>query len=99
MQRVSISVLGLVVSLAIGGCGEADKIQNKITCASVCNRYKDCFDSNYDVGKCTDNCEAEANTNNDKDRRLEECDSCIDGQSCTGAAFNCATQCAGIIVQ
>jgi hypothetical protein len=99
MQSTSIRVLGLALALLTFSCGEADKVENKITCASVCNRYKDCFDSDYDVGNCTDSCEAEANSNNDKDRRLEECDTCIDGQSCTGAAFSCATECAGIIAQ
>lgn len=99
MKTASMRMLGFALVLALVGCGEAQKIENKITCASVCNRYKDCFDSNYDVDKCKDSCEAEADANNDKQQRLDACDSCIDGESCTGAAFNCSTQCAGIIIQ
>ncbi len=99
MQRTALAILALISTFALPSCSAADKVQNKVSCSTVCNRYKDCFDSNYDVGKCTDNCESQADTNGDKDRKLDECNSCIGGQSCTGAAFNCATQCSGIIVQ
>jgi hypothetical protein len=91
-------ILG-AVGLASLGCEAADKIENKITCSSVCNRYKDCFDSDYNVDSCVDSCESEANASEDKDRKLEQCDACIDGQSCTAAAFGCATECGGIIIQ
>ncbi len=100
MRQGLVVVLGLVLGLSAASCGdEVDKIDNKITCSSVCNRYKDCFDSDYDVEQCTDTCEAEANNDNDKEQRLEDCDDCIDGESCSGAAFGCATECTGIIVQ
>lgn len=88
----------MLCTLAFAGCGEADKIENKITCSQVCNRYKDCFDSSYDTNACTDRCEAESNANEDKDRRLEQCDTCIDDRSCSSAAFKCTTECAGIIL-
>lgn len=87
------------VALSLLGCEATDKIENKITCSGVCNRYKDCFDSDYNVESCTESCESEANASEDKDRKLEQCDTCIDDESCTAAAFGCATECAGIIVQ
>ncbi|HEY5960138.1 MAG TPA: hypothetical protein VIV60_26475 [Polyangiaceae bacterium] len=92
-----ILVLATLIA-GVPGCKESDKIENKITCGDVCNRYKDCFNKDYDVDKCKSSCEADANADEDKDRRLEECNDCIDGQSCTGAAFGCATDCAGILV-
>ena len=99
MHSASIRSLAFVLGLTVLNCSAADKVQNKVTCSSVCNRYKDCFDNNYDVGKCTDSCAADANTNADKDRQLNQCNDCIDGQSCTGAAFSCTTECAGIVAQ
>ncbi|HET9954880.1 MAG TPA: hypothetical protein VFQ61_10265 [Polyangiaceae bacterium] len=86
-----------VAALSIVGCSAADKVENKISCNSVCNRYKDCFDSDYDVDACSDRCEAETNADEDKDRRLEVCKACIDDRSCSSATFNCATDCAGVI--
>lgn len=93
------SLLGLLALELALSCGAADKVENKITCSSVCNRYKECFKSDYDVKSCTDKCESEANASEDKDRRLERCDSCIDGQSCAGATLDCADDCAGIVIQ
>lgn len=78
-------------------CGAADTIENKITCAQVCERYQECFDSDYDVDSCADSCEEEASSDEDKDRRLEMCDACIDELSCTEAVFSCTTDCAGVI--
>ena len=42
------------------GCGEAvDELTNNVNCASVCDRYAECFDSDFDVEGCTDRCEDE----------------------------------------
>lgn len=82
---------------AIAACGAADEVENKITCRQVCDRYKECFDSDYDVNDCADSCEDEANSDEDKDQRLESCDACIDDRSCSEAVFNCTTECAGVI--
>lgn len=94
----ALVILTSIAFLSLG-CEATDKVENKVTCSSVCNRYKDCFDSDYNVDSCTNSCESEANASEDKDRKLEQCDTCIDDQSCTAAAFDCATECAGIIVQ
>jgi hypothetical protein len=98
MRRIATILAVLTVGLAAVSCDAADKVENKITCADVCNRYKDCFDSDYDVDECTDECEAEANSDEDKDQRLEDCDECIDDESCTSSAFECSTECAGVIL-
>jgi hypothetical protein len=98
MRKVAMALVGIALALGLMSCSTADKIENKITCSDVCNRYRDCFNANYDTAACSDKCEAEANTNQDKDRRLELCNTCIDDQSCTSAVYDCATDCAGIIV-
>jgi hypothetical protein len=87
--------IGLCAVLA---CDDAsDAIENTITCADVCERYRDCLDDDYDVSACTDRCEADASSDEDKEARLEECDECIEDRSCTGAVFACAAECAGVI--
>lgn len=99
-HRVSLSlgfVLGLCFLGGAGGCSAEDVISNTIDCNDVCNRYKDCFDSDYDVSTCTEECEADASADDDKERRLEMCDACIDGLSCSETVFECASDCAGIV--
>jgi hypothetical protein len=80
------------------GCGEAvDEVTNTVNCASVCDRYAECFDSDFDVEGCTDRCEDDADASENREQRLEACNSCIDDRSCTSATFACATECAGIV--
>lgn len=94
VRRLVILALGVAAAL---GCSAVDEISNKIDCHSVCKRYSDCFDADYDVSACTDKCESDANSSQDRDARLERCDNCIDDRSCTDATFNCASDCAGIV--
>lgn len=83
---------------ALVACGdEADEVTNRITCGDVCNRYADCFDDDYDVDACVDRCEDEATPDEEKEAELEECDACIDDESCTAAVFECTTECAAFV--
>ena len=84
--------------LATIGCSDTvDEISNKIDCRQVCQRYADCFKSDYDVDGCSDKCENSADSDEARERKLETCDACIDDRSCTDATFNCADECIGIV--
>jgi hypothetical protein len=87
----------LALAWAVSACDATDSVTNRITCGDVCERYRDCFDEDYDVDGCTDRCENAATANEDRARRLEICDACIDDRSCTEATFNCSADCAGIV--
>jgi hypothetical protein len=95
--------LGLSFALALApvallGCSDTvDEITNKIDCHQVCQRYADCFKSDYDVDGCTDKCENSADDDAQRQRKLQACDSCIDDRSCNDATFNCAADCLGIV--
>lgn len=99
------SRLGYVLALALPltlvtviGCSEAvDDINNSIDCNTVCQRYADCFNADYDVDGCSDKCENRAGSDEDLQRQLRSCDACIDDRSCTSATFACADDCAGIV--
>ena len=90
-------VCGLSCVAAIACGDEADEITNTITCADVCQRYSDCFDEDYDVDACTDSCENSTTPNEEKEAELEECDACIEGESCTGALVGCTAECAQFV--
>jgi hypothetical protein len=93
---VAVAVVSLLASVV--GCSEAaDEVTNTIDCGEVCERYSDCFDADYDVEGCIDRCENSADASEDKERRLEMCDACIDDRSCSSATFNCTDDCVGIV--
>jgi hypothetical protein len=80
------------------GCGDdPEEVVNRVTCGDVCQRYSDCFDSDYDVEACTDRCTNDTTASEEKEERLELCDACIDDESCTGAVFDCTVECAPIV--
>lgn len=87
----------LFVTGVIGCSDTVDEVTNKIDCHTVCSRYADCFDSDYDVDGCSDRCESRAGSDDDRQRALRSCDDCIGDRSCTSTAFNCADNCAGIV--
>ena len=97
--RASVIGSGILLGglLTVLGCGEAvDEVPNTVNCGSVCKRYSDCFDADYDVDGCTDHCEDQADASENREQQLESCNACIDDRSCASATFSCSTQCAGI---
>ena len=72
-------------------------VEDALNCRQVCEKYQECFDSDYDVGECVDACTDEAAEDDDYSRRVDVCESCIDGLSCGEATFDCATNCVGIV--
>ena len=100
MSRYS---LGLSLALALGlvalaDCSSTvDQVTNNIDCRSVCKRYADCFNADYDVDGCSDKCEMSSDSAEERQRKLRACNACIGDRSCTEATFNCAADCAGIV--
>lgn len=93
-----VLVLAGLVTAVFVGCGDAsDEVTNRITCGDVCERYSDCFDPDYDVDGCVDRCEDKATPDEEKEAELEECDACIDDESCASAVFECTAECAQFI--
>lgn len=87
-------VLALLMLLApafLPSCGHAAH-----DCSSVCNRYRDCLSSSYDVGACEGRCRDMASKDADFDRRLANCQGCIEGRTCS-EVLSCALDCAGIL--
>lgn len=81
-------------TLFLAGCGAID---NAFDCNTICNRYKSCFDSNYDVAACASRCRTDSEADRDYQRKADTCTACIDDRSCTSATFNCASSCGTII--
>jgi hypothetical protein len=89
----------LAVIAGFSACSDVtDPVTSGIDCASVCNRYKECYDSNYNTGKCKDDCENLAEDNDAKQEQLDQCDDCMDDTSCKSAPFACAAKCGKFIL-
>ncbi|MEO5769129.1 MAG: hypothetical protein ABIS92_12330 [Polyangia bacterium] len=86
---------GLVAGITSSnvGCSAADAA---FDCHSVCSRYKDCIDKNYDVSQCTDRCRDKAADDKSYRDKADQCESCIDDKSCASATFTCPV-CGGIV--
>ncbi len=75
------------------GCEATRAIDKAVDCNDLCNRYADCYNTNYDRAACRNRC----NDFNGNDRRAaNECDTCLDGRSCL-ASFQCADECRGLL--
>jgi hypothetical protein len=94
MKTWLMSMLVLLTMPSGLGCSEA---KAAFDCQEVCSRYQSCFDSNYDVSACRNRCRDNAKNDSSFESKASTCAACIDDKSCTSAAFNCATDCAGIV--
>lgn len=92
-----VMVLGFVGFVGLStsnGCGAAD---NLFDCQSVCSRYRDCYQSDYDVGKCRDQCRSRSETDSSVRAAADQCEACIGDKSCISATFSCAASCGSIV--
>jgi len=87
-------IAAFILGSAFFACSDAE---NVVTCADVCNRYQECINKDYDVAACTNSCQAEAGSTDEKQANLNSCSSCIEDRSCASAVFNCTTECASVI--
>ena len=90
----SKSFLTLAALLFFNACSAID---NAFDCNTICNRYKSCFNSKYDVAACAGRCRADSQADRDYQRKADTCTACIDDQSCAAATFNCAASCGSIV--
>ena len=79
--------VGLVM---LSGCAVVQKVESAIDCGGICERYKSCFDSDYDTGACAASCRRKASEDADYRRKADMCMACIKERSCTKATFACA---------
>jgi hypothetical protein len=77
------------------GCNAIDRAAD---CSQICSRYKDCIGgASYDTSGCSSRCRDNAANSSDFDHKVDVCQACVNGVSCTAAVFNCAAQCSGIV--
>ena len=89
----AVSLIAVVVFSGMIGCGRVD---DYVDCNKICNSYKTCVDSQYDVGECTDYCYKKSREDVDYNRDANECNACLEGRACT-ESLPCAVQCSTVL--
>jgi hypothetical protein len=74
-----------------------DSVDAAFDCQQVCTRYRDCYDSSYNVDNCRSSCRSRAANDPSVRQAADTCESCIDGQSCLSAPFTCGSSCSNIV--
>jgi len=90
------ALLLATIALTSGGCGEAERIYD---CARICDGYADCIDDSVDRVDCVDRCEDKGQEDADFAAQANDCEMCIDDESCTDATVECATKCAWVVAE
>jgi hypothetical protein len=94
-KLVAALALSCATATLVGCSDAADDIDQYSDCIDICGRYQDCIDDDYDTDSCADRCEDMAHRNGTS--HVDECEDCLDDQSCTGAVFNCSAECVSIV--
>jgi hypothetical protein len=102
MHKLTVSMLAGSLALIAFGCdgGAVDRVDNRWDCKQVCDRFAECFtdEDDYDVDGCKDECRDNANSDNDFESKLDECQECLEGDdSCAEETVECATECTGVV--
>ena len=92
MRWLAVLVVGF--GMAVTSC---DSVDEAFDCQSVCSRYRDCYDSNYDVGACRESCRKRAANDPNVRGAADACEVCIGDMLCVFATFNCGASCSNIV--
>lgn len=95
-MKTILTTLLAFFALTLAACSGAEQVETAFDCDSICDRYQDCFDSDYDAEACMDSCQAKAKDDADYRRRVDECEVCADNRSCS-ESFSCTDECLGIV--
>ena len=80
--------------LMVSGCRVFDSAAD---CHNICKRYHDCFDQNYGIQSCEERCRDNANSDSSYYQKVDNCDACMDNNTCSSALFTCSAQCLGVV--
>jgi hypothetical protein len=87
--------LGLLLSSIVAV--NCDSVETAFDCQSVCTRYRDCYDSSYNVDNCRSSCRSRAANDPSVRQAADTCEACIGDMSCLSATFNCGGSCSNIV--
>jgi hypothetical protein len=90
-------LLPWVLAAVLAAPAACKKIDTAFDCQAACTKYRECFDAKYDVAHCRARCRSNASSDPGLQRKADACESCISGQACLPAIFDCGKQCLGVV--
>lgn len=84
----------VAVVMTLVACND---IESRVECVAICDKYSECYDSDYDVDGCAEECTDKYDADEDFIEDIDACDNCVDDKSCAESTFACAADCAGIV--
>lgn len=92
-----MKLLILASFLALSAATGCTAIDRATDCQQICERYRDCANSGYNVSTCATRCRDNAANSSDADNRVDLCENCLDNRSCVSSVFGCGSECSGIV--
>lgn len=98
----NLSLRNIVLRTALVGAGlmaftACQPVDAALDCNTVCTRYKDCFDGDYNVESCATRCRKSAEADAQYYRSLDTCEACITDRACASATFSCGSECGQVV--
>ncbi len=98
MHKLTISVLAIGALLTACDGGAVDRVDNRWDCRQICQDVAGCYNDDYDVDGCAEQCRDNANDDNDFEEKVDDCENCLDGEdSCLEDTTDCLDECAGVV--
>lgn len=88
------SIFAVFGALTAVGCGEAERTYD---CIKICDKYAECIDDDINKSDCVDHCEDQGDADPDFAQQADDCEKCIDDESCTAATIECAGTCGPVV--
>ena len=95
--NIAFLAAGLALLLFSVVAVNCDTVETAFDCQSVCTRYRDCYDSSYNVDNCRSSCRSRAASDPSVKQAADTCEACIGDKSCLSATFTCAGSCGNIV--
>ena len=95
-KRLALFVAAMGLTVAGLSAMNCDAVDAAFDCQSVCTRYRDCFQQDYNVDNCRSSCRNRAANDSTVKQAADTCESCIGDKSCVAAVVQCPS-CAQIV--
>ncbi len=86
-----------VVTAFVAVAGGCQPVDAAFDCNTICTRYKQCFNGDYDVAACASRCRDRASKDSSVATAINRCEACISDRACASATFNCASDCNNVV--
>lgn len=93
----SVVVRTALISAGLMALTACRPVDAALDCNTVCTRYKDCFDGDYNVESCATRCRNSAEGDTSYYNNLDRCEACITDRACASATFNCGSECSNVV--